>query len=107
MVTLKQLQKEQAVWSEKNFGSHDGWEPLLGAMEELGELAHAHLKQHQGIRTNENHKLDKVDAIGDILVYLADYCTQENIDFEQSVNETWRKVKKRDWAKNKETGEFN
>ena len=104
MTTLKQLQREQKEWAEKNFPGHVAWEPLLGVMEEVGELAHAHLKQHQGIRTNENHKMAKVDAVGDILIYLADYCTQEGIDFEQAMSETWRNVKKRDWTKDKVTG---
>jgi len=105
MVTLRQLQREQADWSVKNFGLHDGWEPLLGVAEEVGELCHAHLKAHQGIRTDENHKMAKVDAVGDILVYLADYCTQEGIDLEQAVSETWRKVQQRDWKRDPVSGE--
>ncbi len=104
MTTLKQLQREQQEWSEYNFGPHDGWEPLLGVMEEVGELSHAHLKDVQGIRTDENHKMAKVDAVGDILIYLADYCTQEGIDMEQAMSETWRNVKKRDWTKDKVDG---
>ena len=97
MVSLKQLQRESKEWQLRNFGEHPGWQPLMGAVEELGELAHAHLKNEQGIRgTRDEHKLAKVDAIGDIIIYLADYCNQEGIDFEQAVSETWRKVSQRD-----------
>lgn len=101
---LKKLQEEQKLWVKYNFGIRPSWMPLLGAMEELGELAHAHLKNAQNIRTNENHFENKKDAIADIVIYLSDYCTAEGIDFEETVKNTWNEVKKRDWIKNKETG---
>jgi len=64
-------------------------------MEEGGELAHAFLKRHQGIR---KVTLDDVgDAVGDIIVYLADFCNAYGIDLQESVDETWDKVKYRDW----------
>jgi len=38
----------------------------MGLVEEVGELAHAHLKNEQGIRgTPEEHVQAKVDAIGE------------------------------------------
>lgn len=99
-MVLKKLQEEQVVWVKHNFGDRPSWMPLLGAVEELGELAHAHLKDAQCIRVNEPHFENKKDAIADIVIYLADYCTAEGIDFEKVVEETWNKVKKRDWKKN-------
>lgn len=83
----------------------DGHRPLLGVSEEVGELCHAHLKAEQKIRGEElKHIEDKIDAIGDIIIYLLDYCEQQHINFEQAVQYTWEKVKQRDWKKNPESG---
>ncbi len=102
---LKKLQKEAAEWTQNNFGVHPAWHPLLGIQEEVGELSHAHLKSEQGIRgSSDEHRSEKIDAIGDIVIYLADYCTQESINLEQAVLTTWYKVKQRDWNKDKEHG---
>ena len=43
-LTFRRLQDEQRPWVEHNFAGREPWKPLVGAMEELGELAHAHLK---------------------------------------------------------------
>jgi NTP pyrophosphatase (non-canonical NTP hydrolase) len=107
IVNLKKFQEEQKEWSERNFpviGNHN-YRPLLGVMEELGELAHAHLKAEQGIRTNQNHLEAKIDAIGDIVIYLSDYCNKEGLSLNDCINDTWSKVKQRDWNKNKINGE--
>ena len=100
---LRKLQEEQREWSEHNFGKHPAWQPLLGAVEELGELAHAHLKESQGIRTSESHTDNAKDAVADIVIYLADYCSTRGFDFEEIVFDTWEKVKRRDWKKDPET----
>ena len=106
-INLKKFQQEQKKWSERNFpvtGNHN-YRPLLGAIEELGELAHAHLKAEQGIRINQNHLEAKIDAIGDIVIYLSDYCNKEGLSLHDCIKETWDKVKQRDWNKNKVNGE--
>ena len=98
--TLAQLQEELKPWQEHNFGSHPGWQPLMGAVEEIGELAHAHLKQTQGIRgTTEEHQAAKKDAVCDCIVFLADYCNQEGIDLNDALSETWAQVRKRDFKR--------
>jgi NTP pyrophosphatase (non-canonical NTP hydrolase) len=103
---LKAFQAEQKAWSRRNFGEivGTGYRALLGAGEEMGELFHAHLKAEQGIRTNEDHHAAKVDAVADVIIYLADYCTGQGIDLEDALRTTWEQVRQRDWTKNKETG---
>ena len=101
---LKKLQEEQAPWVKKNFGDRPSYWPLLGVVEEVGELCHAHLKNEQGIRVNEDHFENKRDAVADIVIYLADYCQAEGIDLQSTVEEVWNKVKYRDWNKNPATG---
>lgn len=104
MLSLDELQLEQATWSLSNFGPQPKHRSLLGVTEEVGELAHAHLKAEQGIRTNENHEAKKKDAIGDIVIYLADYCTQQGFSFQECVEAAWNEVKQRDWKKNSISG---
>ena len=99
---FKTLQEETAAWAAKNFPDAKPYQPLLGALEELGELAHSHLKMEQGIRMDEPHLDNKIDAVGDIIIYLAHYCELNAIDLDVAVTTTWSKVQKRDWTDKKE-----
>lgn len=97
-LTFRRLQDEQRPWVAHNFDGRHDYYPLLGAMEELGELAHAHLKGLQGIRhTPEEIAAKKRDAVADVVIFLSDYCSASGIDFQQAVEETWAEVRKRDW----------
>lgn len=99
-ITLEILQKQQKSWVAHNFPDRLDYYPLLGAMEELGELSHAHLKTLQGIRgTALEHYDKKCDAIGDIIIYLADYCTANDICMQSALEQTWDHVQGRDWQK--------
>lgn len=69
------LIRERDEWVARNFPPYEGEIPgndsILGCIEELGELCHAHLKLKQGIRgTPAEHNAAAQDAIGDIVVYL-------------------------------------
>lgn len=101
---LVKLQSELIPWVQHNFGARPSWMPLLGAVEELGELAHAHLKEAQGIRTSEDHDAKAKDAVGDVIVFLADYCNSRGWDLEQIVIDAWEVAKKRDWKKDPVNG---
>ncbi len=68
-----QFQDEHRKWALANFGDHQVTDPLLGIIEEKGELAHAVLKARQGIRgTVAEHNAKALDSIGDIMIYVAD-----------------------------------
>jgi len=102
---LAQLQAEVWEWTKRNFPNKKPHQPLLGALEELGELAHSHLKAEQGIRgTSEEHHTAKIDAVADTIIYLADYATQNGISLQAAVETTWRRVKARDWITNPQDG---
>lgn len=96
--TLSELQYQVKVWSRKNFGDQPSWKPLLGVGEEVGELNHSYLKLSQGIRMNEDHQAKMRDAVGDIVIYLADFCDREGINLEECVNDAWQEVEARDWT---------
>jgi len=67
-ITFEQLQKEQAEWARHNFPNALPHQPLLGMGEEVGELNTPNI-------TIEAEK----DAVGDILIYAADYCTRNGL----------------------------
>lgn len=98
-MTLKQLQAEVKEWADYNFPTAEKVDPVLGVAEETGELCHAILKMKQDIRTSEDHMEDAIDAIGDLVIYLADVCNKYGFDLESVVYSTWDKVKQRDWQK--------
>ena len=100
MKLLCNLQDEVMAWVDYNFpGSTQGdTMPLLGVMKKVGQLSDSH------IRTNEPHKHDpekarelKKASIGDIVIYLADYCNQQGLDLDQCVEARWVEVRARDW----------
>lgn len=106
MSDLTKLQEEVGQWSRQNFPNNEPYYALLGAVEEVGELAHAHLKSLQNIRgmTTEMSREKKMDAVGDIIIYLADYCERNNLDLETCVFGTWEVVMKRNWQKSPQDG---
>jgi len=100
---LNTLRDEVGTWARSNFGpaTPGGYHALLGMVEELGELSHHHLKQLQGIRKNEDHEEGIKDALGDILIYMADYAYMRGYDLDAILEDTWQNiVKKRDWKAN-------
>ena len=99
-LTFGQLQNEQAAWADHNFDNQTSDQYFKGLVEELGELAHADLKQSQGIRgTTEEHEAEAQDAIGDLLIYLAGYTTQRGWSLQDIIEEVWPQVKTRDWRR--------
>jgi NTP pyrophosphatase (non-canonical NTP hydrolase) len=102
---IRRLQAEQSEWAQRNFKNRDPIHPVLGVVEEVGELAHALLKQAQGIRgTHSEHTVAAQDAVGDIVIFLCDVCTQRGWDLASIVAMTWDRVKQRDWTKDSQTG---
>ena|SRR3972149_6512314 len=105
-LTLDKLQREVMEWTNENFGGlkdRPKHHPLIGMMEELGELCHSHLKSEQNIRgTNEHHQENAKDAIGDILIFMVDYCNINGYRLQQIIEDVWSEVKERDWNKHRE-----
>lgn len=68
---------------------------FVGMIEELGETAH---------EINRNDRVKLVDGLGDLQVYLANFCSFNGYSAHDAFVETWREVRKRDWKKNPTTG---
>lgn len=104
-MNLYDLQQQVAQWTAHNFPNKLPHQPLLGVQEEVGELAHAHLKMEQKIRGSEQeHQTAKIDAVADIVIYLADYCERNGISMGRAVQDTWEKVSLRNWIDNPKDG---
>ena len=99
MIYLNEIQKEIKEWTNKNFPNTDASEQVIGMTEELGELAHHFLKWKQGIRNDENHREGIIDAVGDLMIYLMNFCSIADINLEHTIEKTWNKVEQRDWNK--------
>lgn len=104
---LIDFQKAHSKWVSYNFPEQLPHQPLLGLAEEVGELAHAHLKREQGIRGMD--KTVAVDAkikdsIGDIMIYLTSYCNANGYSLALCFIDAWNEIKDRDWVNYPETG---
>lgn len=67
---LNELQEEQVPWMQHNFPGRSSLCPALGMVEELGELDDA-------ISVGDRHLIE--DAIADVTIFMADYCTSIGI----------------------------
>lgn len=95
---LQEIQDRHAKWTKHNFPDQTPSQALIGAMEELGELAHAHLKGEQGIRLQEDHDAAAKDAVGDIVLFLMAYCTHRGWSLYRLLLQVTDRVWGRDWA---------
>ena len=96
---IRKMQEEHKVWQINNFGLLPPEDSLLGIVEEVGELAHAHTHNKQRVRTNENHASNMKDAVGDITIFLMSFCTSYGWDYQSIIEGVWKKVSDRDWVK--------
>lgn len=119
-IDLDQLTVAVGEWAEENFGDQDQIRRninergkrrkpgadigalfcTLGVNEEAGELTHSVLKRAQGIRGDEDGvgPEAEMDAVGDIVVYLADFCYRRGYNLEECVDRAWNdEVADREW----------
>lgn len=103
---LSEIQRERREWAARNFPGANGlFESLMGMTEEMGELAHAVLKRHQGIRgTDAEHAEAIKDACADLVIFMMGVADAEGFDLELVIAQTWDAVKRRNWVENKTTG---
>jgi NTP pyrophosphatase (non-canonical NTP hydrolase) len=102
-LNFARVQTQVAKWVKANFGPElPEWHPILGVMEELGELCHSFLKQGQGIHLEEDHREKMADAVADIVIFLADFCQREGFLFQELMEIVLPKVLKRNWVAHRE-----
>ncbi len=69
---------------------------FIGMVEELGETVNEMVR-------NDRPKL--IDGLGDLQVYLTNFCSFNGLSAHQAFIDTWREVRKRNWKKNPDTGQ--
>lgn len=101
-MTLDELQSELCDWLNYNFPRATSDQQLKGVMEELGELCHADLKTEQKIRGYDDvrGREEIKDAVGDLTIYLINYCNVNQMKFSECIDLAYQTIKKRDWIKN-------
>ena len=93
--SLTLLQEQIKAWQERIFPDETAEDMLIGAMEELGELAH----NHRRIKWGQANSVDIKDAVGDTIIYLINYCNKKDICFEDALINTWKEVSQRTYGK--------
>jgi len=68
-------------------------------LSQIGKLCHADLKSEQKIRTNQNHENDAKKALRNIIKVFDLIVIDHNFSLIGVVEETWSKVKLRNWKK--------
>jgi len=111
-IELENYRKELRSWQLKNFPKDSNapeW-MMVGAIEELGEIARAMLKFHQQIREFKDPEVAKraiSDGYADLNVYLLQVMSIYGIDPEEAMSQTFNHVLSRDWTKNTVNGEVD
>jgi NTP pyrophosphatase (non-canonical NTP hydrolase) len=101
-VNLTELQERRNAWVAHNFPEDCVEDSFEGMVEEMGELARARLKMRQGIRGAQvQANLDKeADAVADLVIFAAGYCSHRGWDFGELVRRVWEdEVEPRDWVR--------
>lgn len=107
-MNLSELQSERNDWVARNFPNDSLDHSFKGVVEEVGELSHHLLKREQGIRGDEEfHTVEIRDAVCDLVIFAAGIATHEGFDFGEAVQETWDRVKNRNWVADPKTGGIN
>lgn len=79
MVNWQTLEEDVTAWAQENFGDQPRTNPFLGTAEELSELV-VYLLEEQVEQGDE----EELDAIGDILVFFADYCGRSGLSYAEA-----------------------
>lgn len=74
MVNWEKLETDVGEWSNDNFGDQPAVNPFIGSGEEFGELV-------EELYSDNISEEEVKDAVGDILVFLADYCYRYGISY--------------------------
>lgn len=101
MLDLEDLQCEVAQWTGRNFPDDNRETVVLGLAEEVGEMARAALKRHQGIRgTAQEWETELRKEIGDVMIKLVHVAHVWGFSLSEAVLDRWDVVSQRDFVTN-------
>jgi NTP pyrophosphatase (non-canonical NTP hydrolase) len=106
--TLDRVQTESGMWRANAYPDsvNDTLAQLAGVTEEVGELAHALLKHHQGIRGYdiERTRAEAGDAIADAIIYMCGVADSLGLNVADELSKAWAHVKSRNLVQNSDPG---
>jgi len=108
-MTLDDIQTASREWRRLNFPANTADEQFLGMTEELGELAHAILKNKQGIRGFDDpvkFEAALMDGLGDLIIFMCGFADHHGITLSQAVALAWAEVQERDWITAPDNGQL-
>lgn len=80
---IEKFQGEVITWAHHNFPNSDHMNPLVGLTEEMGELFETFQCHHTCGWTGTQKDSNWVDAVGDMMIFLAHYCALNGYHFLQ------------------------
>jgi NTP pyrophosphatase (non-canonical NTP hydrolase) len=86
IATFQELQAEQAPWAARNFGDVPAWQPLLGMIEEVGELFEVCTRVDE---EDERYEVDAKDAIADLIIFSVDFANRMDLVLPSPRSEEW------------------
>lgn len=95
---LSGLQNDMHEWRMEQFSETTAEVQLNGTMQELGELLEIETKETFGYPEFAGDNTDaKMKEVGDIVIYLAGYCSLQDMDIEECIKMASEEVLSRDW----------
>lgn len=102
---LVRLQQLHGEWAMKNIPEYTTGHTVMGLAEGVKVLARLDLDPIEKLKgTHEEHRVQKAEAIRDILAALMHYATLERFDVNSLVQKMWEDINKRDWLRNRVDG---
>jgi len=83
---------------------------LKNVMRKIGDICRSDIKQIQGIRGYDDEQkvmFSLKDSIGDLTIFLINYCNLKKISFADCISLAYEQVISRDWKKNSYNGIIN
>lgn len=87
MVNWEAFEQEVGDWAVENFGEQPSVNPFLGTAEELSELAELFVEEVDGEWMEKEVTEEEIDAVGDVLVFFADFCSRHEISYAKAAEQ--------------------
>ena len=94
MFDLKTFQHELEARAERNIPRSATYQSLIGVFQEIGKLTRMQIEDEGISDVPENRQAAKRQAIGDVIIYMARYCTAQGWSLAEIIYEAWQKTKR-------------
>lgn len=103
-LSLIELQEQVIKWTKHNFGGHGPVFPLMMAVTEMGELAHAQGRLAASVGDAIAERIKAQEAVARVTIQLADYCARMGFGYQGTLENVWGRMRQHDYKLNPGTG---